>query len=424
MSDIDPNIIELETSCVSPWEEDALPMADALEQIYAELIPLADSVRLPVRDCLGQVLAESLHATLDVPSHTNSAMDGYALAASDLPQDDTRTLRIVGEAFAGQAANLSCGSGECVRIMTGAIMPAGTDTVVMQEQSRRIDDDYVEIGAGHRAGQNVRQAGEDISQGEKVFDIGRRLTPADIGVLASFGQSKITVKRRVRVAFFSTGDELRQLGQPLAPGTIYDSNRYTLHSMLKQLDAEIIDLGSIPDDPLALSTALQEASAAADIVITSGGVSVGEADYIQRVLDESGKTFFSKIAVKPGRPLTFAQLADSWFFGLPGNPVAVMITFLQFVEPAIRYLAGEGRTQRLRIPAACQDNIRKRPGRTEFQRGILSFNELGDAEVRRTGQQGSGILTSMSLANCFIVLDDAQGDVAVGDRVFAEPLWR
>ena len=306
--------------------------------------------------------------------------------------------------------------------MTGAIMPEGTDSIVMQEQSERIDETTVKIGTGHRKGQNVRYAGEDIAAGAEVFCAGRRISPADLGVLASFGFAELSVKRKVRVAFFSTGDELRSVGEALSDGQIYDSNRYTLYGMLSLLDVDICDMGVVPDKPDAVKQAFEQAAAMADVVITSGGVSVGDADYIKPTLRDMGTINFWKISMKPGRPLTYGQLGKAHFFGLPGNPVAVMVTFLQFVKPALQQLSGEAISVPLRLKAVCQNHIRKRPGRTEYQRGVYKQRHDGSLVVELTGRQGSGILSSMSEANCLIVLDNDQANVAQGDNVLIELL--
>jgi len=415
--------IETAPSCASPFEEDALSVQQAQQHILNDISPLTDHMQRPLRDCLGQVLAKPVVSPQDVPGHTNSAMDGYALAGTSLPVQAIQSYAVVGRAMAGMPFDEVCGDGQCVRIMTGAMMPEGTDSVVMQEQVAVSEDGLsVKIGTGHRIGQNVRHAGEDIAKGEAVFEAGHKIGAADLGILASFGIAELSVFRRLKVAFFSTGDELRSVGEMLAPGEIYDSNRYTLYGLLKQLDVEIIDLGVIPDDPHSMRGAFESASKMADVVITSGGVSVGEADYIKPTLEALGTTNFWKIAMKPGRPLTYGRLGSAHFFGLPGNPVAVMVTFIQFVRPALQRLAGQAEAPVLRFKARCCNAIRKRPGRTEFQRGIYTQGTDGELEVRLTGRQGSGILRSMSLANCFIVLPDEQANVSEGDWVQVEPL--
>ena len=373
-----------------------------------------------MRSALGRVLGAAVVSTLNVPAHTNSAVDGYALAGADLPGDGRKAFRLAGTALAGHAHAGSPGRDACIRIMTGAPMPPGTDTVVMQEHVQ-IEADCVWVDARHRPGQNVRQAGEDIRAGDAVLQPGRRLTPADLGIIASLGQGEVNVYRRPRVSFFSTGDELRSLGEPLRAGDVYDSNRYTLFGMLSRLDVSIRDLGVVADDAAALRAAFRDAAATSDLVITSGGVSVGEADFIKDVLDELGDMAFWKIAMKPGRPLTFGRIGDARFFGLPGNPVAVMVTFYQFVQPALLRLMGCPDVAPLRLRARCEDALRKRAGRTEFLRGVLTGDGSGGLSVRRTGQQGSGILRSMSLANCFIVLPEENDGVAPGDEVMVEP---
>lgn len=414
--------IETASSCASAVEPGVLRVDQALAEILSQINPLQESVKKPLRDCLGQVLAQSVISPINVPGHRNSAMDGYALRGADLPDDSINNFDIVGTAMAGARFEGVCQVGQCVRIMTGAVMPEGTDTVVMQEQSERIDEVMVRIGSGHKLGQNVRQAGEDIALGATVFEAGHKISAADLGILSSFGLAEIAVQRKIRVAFFSTGDELRSVGEMLSEGEIYDSNRYTLYGMLQQLGVDILDMGVVPDQPERVKQAFEQAAGMADVVITSGGVSVGEADYIKPTLRELGEINFWKIAMKPGRPLTYGTLGKAHFFGLPGNPVAVMVTFLQFVKPALQQLSGARVIAPLRFKARSENAIRKRPGRMEFQRGIYSQAEDGHLQVRLTGRQGSGILSSMSLANCFIVLPDEQGDVAIGDQILIEPI--
>jgi molybdopterin molybdotransferase len=301
--------------------------------------------------------------------------------------------------------------------MTGALIPAGTDSVVMQEQTEIAANGRIRIDSGHRAGENIRRAGEDIAQGETVIEAGERLSPADLGVLASLGIAKLQVRRKPVVAFFSTGDELVSVGEKLEPGMIYDSNRYSLHGMLARLPVDTLDLGVVRDNPDSMRTALEDAASRADLIISTGGVSVGEADYIKPALADLGTTEFWKIAIKPGRPLTFGQIGSSIFMGLPGNPVAVMVTFSQFVEPAIEVLSGTNMRPPRLLPARALDSLRKKPGRTEFQRGIATLDADGRWQVSKTGKQGSGILTSMSRANCLIVLPDDNAGVEPGDEV-------
>lgn len=411
-------------SCADDKDTESLSVDEARRRILAEVTPIATTHKIALRDALGRTLAEPIISPLNVPSHTNSAMDGFALCGSDLPGDGMAELELAGEALAGHPFSGTIGAGECVRIMTGAPMPAGTDTVVMQEQTEELEGRIrigTDHGKEHRPRQNVRQAGEDIAVGDAVFEPGRTLTPADLGLLASLGIAEVAIRRRPRVAFFSTGDELRSIGQPLREGELYDSNRYTLFGMLTRLGVDILDLGVIPDVPEMLDAALRQGAAAADVVITSGGVSVGEADYIKDLLVRIGRMSFWKIAIKPGRPLTFGHIGGSLFFGLPGNPVAVMVTFYQFVQPALVKLMTGREEPPLLVAAEATCRLRKRPGRTELARGILTRGDDGILRVDVTGRQGSGVLRSMSLANCFIVLPQEQGDLEPGDQVLAQP---
>ena len=413
--------IRTAASCADDREPGVLSVAEARKHIQALLAVPQGMERLALRDALGRVLGEDLISPMNVPAHTNSAMDGYALAGRDLPGDELKDYRMAGTAYAGAPYQGGCGNGECVRIMTGSPMPPGTDTVVMQEHTELQADGRVRIGSGHRTGQNVRQAGEDIARGSRVLTAGRLLGPADLGILASLGRGEVSVRRRLRVAFFSTGDELRGVGEPLGDGDVYDSNRYSLYGMLKRPNVDLLDLGVVGDQPDSLRDAFRAAAAMADVVITSGGVSVGEADHTKPVLQQLGEMNFWKIAMKPGRPLTFGRLGDAVFFGLPGNPVAVMVTFYQFVQPALYYLASGEIYQPLTVDARCENAIRKRPGRFEFIRGILNRSLDGTLRVASTGQQGSGILTSMSIGNCFILLPETCSGVAQGEMVEVQP---
>ncbi len=403
-------------SCVDPYE-DSISLDEALAQIAARVLPVHACERLSIRECLDRVNNEAVKSPHNVPPSANSAMDGYALSIESLQTDTIVELDEIGTAYAGVPFEGRVERGQCVRIMTGALLPQGTDAVVMQEQIEIGDNGKVRVDGNHRVGENIRQAGEDVQQGEIVIEAGARLSPADLGVLASLGIARLQVKRKPVVAFFSTGDELVSLGEPLAPGKIYDSNRYSLHGMLSRLAVDIIDLGVVRDEPKAMRAVLEKAASQADLVISTGGVSVGEADYIKPALEDIGTTEFWKIAIKPGRPLTFGQIGASIFLGLPGNPVAVMVTFSQFVVPAIQVLAGASMTRPRLFRARVQDSLRKKPGRYEFQRGIATLGDDGEWQVGKTGKQGSGILTSMSRANCFIVLDDKNTGVEPGDEV-------
>jgi len=408
-------------SCMDDYDPNALKVERAREVIRSLLTPIAANERVAVRSALGRVLGEDVISTLDVPAHDNSAMDGYAVRHADLNGSGETVLRLAGSAFAGKPFDGKLGQGECVRIMTGAVMPHGADTVVIQEIVQA-EADQVRIPAGQKQGQNRRIAGEDLAAGKPVLTAGQQIGPAELGLIASLGLAEIAVRRRLRVAFFSTGDELASVGAALKPGEVYDSNRYTLYGMLSRLGCDIIDMGVVRDDPDSLEHALKTAASAADAIITSGGVSVGEADFIRELLGRLGEVVFWKIAMKPGRPMAFGKIAhlgkEAHFFGLPGNPVAVMVTFYQFVRDAL--LALSGRSGDFVLPllqVRCTSGIKKGPGRTEFQRGLLTRDSEGRWNVRPTGAQGSGVLRSMSEANCFIVLEHERGSVNPGEMV-------
>ncbi len=403
-------------SCADDYDPNSMPVDQARQLIARFLAPIRGTERCAIRSALGRILAEDVVSPVDVPSHDNSAMDGYALRHADLGSGET-TLKVVGTAFAGRPYDGEIGPGECLRIMTGGVVPTALDTVVMQEHVRA-EDSRVTVGGGHRKGQHVRRAGEDLRRGGVALARGRLLTPADIGLLASLGIGEVGVRRKLRVAFFSTGDELVSIGQPLAPGQVYDSNRYTIHGMLSRLGVEAMDMGVVRDDPARLEQAFREASGVADVVITSGGVSVGEADFVKDLLNRLGEVVFWKIAMKPGRPLAYGRIGEAHFFGLPGNPVSVMVTFYQFVRDALYVLMGRDPVPELPVlKARCTSALKKAPGRTEFQRGVLTRDAAGEWSVRVTGEQGSGILSSMSEANCFIILPAQQGDLAAGATV-------
>ncbi len=408
-------------SCMDDFDVQSILPEEAAARIRPIVQPVQDTEVVAIANALDRVLAADIQSTLDVPGHANSAMDGYAVRGEDLPQDESISFTLIGTAFAGHPYADTLGAQECVRVMTGGLIPEGADTVVIQERVRAVGETEIEISPGETAGQNVRAAGEDIAEGSVVLRAGRWLTPADVGLLASVGIAEVSVFRRTRIAFFSTGDELREVGEELEEGCIYNSNRYTLAAMLKRLHVEPLDMGVIRDDRKAVEQAFRAAAEQADMVITSGGVSVGEADYVKEVLEEMGSVSFWKVAIKPGRPLAFGRLGEALFFGLPGNPVSVMVTFYQFVRPALLQLAGATPSTPLRLNVPASTPLRKRPGRVEYQRGILSQDEDGNYSVSKTGMQGSGILTSMSQANCFIVLSLEQGQVEVGEHVDVVP---
>jgi len=399
-------------SCLDGYDPDALRVDKAREAIKACLSPIDEVEGLPVREALGRVLAQEIVPAINVPAHDNSAMDGYAVRFSDLDSP----LKEIGSALAGRKFEGKVGPGECVRIMTGAVMPVGTDTVVIQEVVKK-EGGRIVVPPGQKQAQNVRYAGEDLKVGVPVLAPGKYLRPAEIGLIASLGIGEVRVKRKLRVAFFSTGDELASIGKPLKEGEVYDSNRYTLHGMLARLGVEIDDLGVVRDDPVQLENAFRKAAGSADAVITTGGVSVGEADFVKQLMAKLGEVLFWKIAMRPGRPMAFGKIRNSFLFGLPGNPVAVTVTFYQFVRDALLHLSG--RTDDFAIPllsAISSVTLRKVPGRTEYQRGVL-FQENRIWKVRPTGQQGSGVLRSMSEANCFIVLEHERGKVEAGEPV-------
>lgn len=406
--------------CQSDFDPASISVAEAVGRIRDAVSPVAETERLPLREALDRVLAEDIRARFDVPPLANSAMDGYAVRSADIPATGSVELEVIGTAWAGHPLETEVGPGQCARIMTGAIVPAGCDTIVVKERVEATDG-RVRIPAPVVAGENVREAGEDIRAGTVVLAAGTRLGPAELGLLASQGIPAVEVRRRIRVAFFSTGDELRGLGEPLAPGQIYDSNRYTLFGMLRHVGAEIHDLGVVPDRRDATEETLRRAAAAADVVLTSGGVSAGEADYVTETLRKIGEVGFWKVAMKPGRPLAFGKVGNAWFFGLPGNPVSVMVTFYQFVLPALRKLAGERPREPFTFMVPCRSRLKKRPGRVEFQRGVLARDGNGQLTVGRTGPQGSGILSSMSEANCFIILPMDSAGVEPGTLVEVQP---
>ena len=404
-------------SCADDYDPNSMPVPKAREFIARFLTPVTTVEHLHIRAALGRITAEDVILPLDVPSHDNSAMDGYAVRYADLKADGEVTLKVVGSSFAGVPFKGDVKPGASVRIMTGGVMPAGADTIVMQEHVKA-SGDSVTIGGGHKKNQNLRRAGEDLKTGQIALKRGTLLRPAEIGMIASLGIGEIAVYRKLRVAYFSTGDELRSIGTTLGAGQIYDSNRYTIQGMLARLGCESIDMGVVRDDPKLLEQAFRVASLSADVVITSGGVSVGEADFVKDLLEKLGEVVFWKIAMKPGRPLAYGKLGNAHFFGLPGNPVSVMVTFYQFVREALLKLSGRDPIPPLpsfKVP--CTSSLKKAPGRTEFQRGVLTQDESGNWSVYVTGDQGSGILRSMSEANCFIILPEAQGNVASGALV-------
>jgi len=413
-------MIKKQTSCNDEFDPNSLSFEQALERIEQSIQPIKGKKNVTIREAAGHILAEDVTSPLDVPPFINSAMDGYAINSNDIPSSAESTLKVIGKSFAGGPFEGEVKPGEAVRIMTGAIVPEGADTVVMQEHAE-VDGDTIKIGNEHKAKQNVRNPGDDFFKGDTIIQAGERLSPAKLGLLASVGVTEFKVIRKPVVAFFSTGDELKGVGQTLQPGDIYDSNRYILFGMLQKMGVDCIDMGVIPDIKEEIELTLKEAANIADLVITSGGASVGEADFIKLILDEIGEVGFWKIAMKPGKPLAFGHINDVLFFGLPGNPVSAMATFYQFVQPSLRLLEGETISETVRLQAKCINKLKKRPGRKDFQRGIMSTDENGQLTVDTTGIQGSHMLSSMAKANCFIVLEREAGDVEAGEMVEVQP---
>ena len=401
------------------YDPQALSVPHVLAFLDQLVTPLdsRDDQTLAVAQALGRVLACDAISPVDVPPHDNSAMDGYALHGHALSTDQPLTLRVVGTAFAGAAWQGAVGAGDCVRIMTGAIMPSGLDTVVPQELVH-VDADTITLPPGRlQPGDNRRLRGEDIRASSAALTAGQRLTPAALGLVASLGLPTVRVKRRLRVAYFSTGNEILSLGEPPREGAVYDSNRYTVMGLLDRLGCDMIDLGVVSDDPALLRAAFTRAAAQADAVITSGGVSVGEADFTKTLMRELGDVAFWKIAMRPGRPMAVGRMGSAVLFGLPGNPVAVMVTFLAFVRPALLKMMGCTDAPPPFLQAVCTETLRKKPGRTEYQRGLVTHSAPGSLQVRTTGNQGSGVLSSMVQGNGLIVLHHEQGDVRPGDTV-------
>lgn len=413
-------------------------VAQARATIAAALQPISGVETVPLAQALGRVLAADVISPIDVPPHDNSAMDGYAFAGRDLAVEARSTLRSVGTLMAGAPYAGTVAQGQCLRIMTGAVMPAGLDTVVPLELCR-VEGDQVHIEPGViRPGENRRRQGEDLAIGKPALPAGRVLRPADLGLLASLGMGTALVRRRLRVALFSTGDEIRTLGQALEPGCVYDSNRFSLMGAVQRLGFDVIDLGLVQDDPAALQAALEQAVGQADAVLTSGGVSMGDADYTRDVLARMGEVGFWKVAMRPGRPFAFGPLHRSapsaeaeaaaasgldcanaspcWLFALPGNPVAALVTFYAFAREGLLQLAGARPSPLPVLQARCLTPIRKRPGRTEYQRAVVEPGPQG-WQVRLTGSQGAGVLRSMTEANALVVLAHEQGSVAEGDPV-------
>ncbi|MDX1467390.1 MAG: molybdenum cofactor synthesis domain-containing protein [Halomonas sp.] len=411
--------------------ERMLTVEEAGERLATLIEAPLPAERVALAELHGRVLAEDAVSPIDVPQNTNAAMDGIALA---WPDDTARPgeWRLVGEVLAGAFRGEPLDAGECVRITTGAPLPPGADTVIMREQLIEPRDDphgervVIDRPERVRRGQHVRRAGEDIPRGHRALHAGTRLGAAELGLLASLGLAEALVHRRPRVALFSTGDEVVAPGRPLPPAGIYDANRHTLAGLLAEQGAEPMDLGILPDDREAMEAALREAADTADMVITSGGVSVGQADFTRAALESVGRLAFWRIAIRPGRPMACGLLGERGvpFLGLPGNPVAVMVTFLQFVAPLLARLQGRGALGPRRLTAIADEALKSRLGRTDFLRGVFHAADDGRLHVCSTGAQGSGILSSMVAANCLIELADDREGAAPGEAVSIQPLHR
>ncbi|MGL1303430.1 bifunctional molybdopterin-guanine dinucleotide biosynthesis adaptor protein MobB/molybdopterin molybdotransferase MoeA [Vibrio parahaemolyticus] len=414
-----PKSKEKDAACCDTLSPAFLSVVQGQEKILSLVNTVSEIEACKIENAYGRVLAEHIMSPVNVPQYTNSAMDGYAIRSDDVDRD---SYQVVAEVMAGHAYDQPLEVGQAVKIMTGAPTPLNGDTVVMREQASQEGDKVTFNGAHIKAGQNVRQAGEDLTIGSDVFTAGTRLASPEMGMIASLGFGEANVFRKLKVAVFSTGDEVQAPGTEQKANSIYDSNRFTIMGMLEKLGCEILDFGILEDNEQLMIEALENASAQADVVMTSGGVSVGDADYIKLALDKLGQIDFWRINMRPGRPLAFGQINNKPFFGLPGNPVAVMVSFINFVEPALRKMQGEQGWKPLKVNAIATENLRSRQGRTEFSRGIYELDDTGRLTVRTTGKQGSGILRSMSEANCLIEISPAIDTVKAGESVTIIPL--
>ncbi|EMN7430460.1 bifunctional molybdopterin-guanine dinucleotide biosynthesis adaptor protein MobB/molybdopterin molybdotransferase MoeA [Vibrio parahaemolyticus] len=414
-----PKSKEKDAACCDTLSPAFLSVVQGQEKILSLVSTVSEIEACKIENAYGRVLAEHIISPVNVPQYTNSAMDGYAIRSDDV---DRNSYQVVAEVMAGHAYDQPLEVGQAVKIMTGAPTPLNGDTVVMREQASQEGDNVTFNGANIKAGQNVRQAGEDLAIGSDVFTAGTRLASPEMGMIASLGFGEANVFRKLKVAVFSTGDEVQAPGTEQKANSIYDSNRFTIMGMLEKLGCEILDFGILEDNEQLMIEALENASAQADVVMTSGGVSVGDADYIKLALDKLGQIDFWRINMRPGRPLAFGQINNKPFFGLPGNPVAVMVSFINFVEPALRKMQGEQGWKPLKVNAIATENLRSRQGRTEFSRGIYELDDTGRLTVRTTGKQGSGILRSMSEANCLIEISPAIDTVKAGESVTIIPL--
>ncbi|MGR9085767.1 MAG: molybdopterin molybdotransferase MoeA [Gammaproteobacteria bacterium] len=398
----------------------ALTIEEALARIFDELQEVAGDEQVALKNALGRVLAQPVHSPIDIPHARNAAMDGYALRSSDIKRDEPFSLHLAGKSWAGKPYQGQLSAGQCIRIFTGAVVPLQADSIVMQELAET-DGPNIRFPANLAARQHIREAGEDIRRHELLAAGSKKLRAMDLALLAAAGIYEVTVKRRIRIAYFSTGDELCAVGRTLESGKIYDSNRYSLGGLLTDPCYRVADMGRIADDREMLERCVLDAANHCDVIITTGGASVGEADFIKEILERCGKIGFWKIAVKPGKPLAFGKIRQSLFFGLSGNPVSVFVSFRQIVEPALMRLSGTSAASRLRLKAVCTSRLKKQAGRQEFQRGILTQDENGEFLVESSGSQGANILSSMSRSQCYIVLPPDCEGIEPGETVTVEP---
>jgi molybdopterin molybdotransferase len=397
-----------------------LSVEQALLAIRKAIVTIADQEQIALPLALGRILADSVFSPIDVPPQRTSAMDGYAFAAGDIAVGEAHKLQVIGVAWAGQPFLAQQAQGQCVRIFTGAVVPDFADSVIAQEQVD-IDGDTVSLPPEWQPYKNIREAGSDVKQHEELVAAPKKLSARDISLLAAAGVDRISVKRKLKIGFFSTGDELVPLGEPLAIGQIYDSNRYLLAGLLSDPNHMVSDLGIVADDQLKLEQTFRNAAQQHDVIISTGGASVGDADFVKQTLEKCGQVNFWKLAIKPGKPLAFGKIGGCWFFGLPGNPIAVLVTYEKFVKPALEQLAGAPSTQGLRLRVRCGSQLKKSPGRQEYQRGILYQQDDGNLAVRLAGQQDSHQLKVASQSNCFIVLDADSKGIDAGEMVTVEP---
>lgn len=397
-----------------------ISIEQALQTIHQSITPVNEYERVVLKNAPGRILSVPVHSAIDIPPDKNSAMDGYAFNSKDIKPGQSFILSLAGTSWAGKPYADTLKQGECIRIFTGAVVPDGADSVIMQEHIIK-NDLNITFPTTTQVKEFIRVAGCDIKKNTELLSAPKKLSAIDIGLLASAGIYDLAVKRKLNIAFLSTGDELCAIGQALKQGQIYDSNRYTLSGLLNNNCFNVYDLGVIADDKQQLEKILRSAANTHDVIITTGGASVGEADYIKEILDKCGNVGFWKIAIKPGKPLAFGKIKDCYFFGLPGNPVSVIATFHKIVDPALQYLSGLTPKKPLSITATCTDGLTKQKGRQEYQRGILTQTKTGEFFVKSAGKQGSNIMSAMSRANCYIVLTSDSEGVSAGQKVIVEP---